>query len=131
MIVDDFKFFGEDALLDHIGVAVKSIDENIERADKVTDPIQGVRVAFINLHDARIELVEPIDDKSPVARCLEKGNTFYHLCYRVADIDSAIKISRKSGFHCIAKPVSAVAFNHKKIAWLYHRAYGLFELVEA
>lgn len=128
---DDLKFFGEDAVLDHIGIAVRSIDENLKNANKITDPVQRVRVAFMKLQDVMIELVEPIDDDSPVTRYLHKGNTLYHMCYRVPDINSAIKISREKGFHCIAKPVPAVAFNNRKIAWLFSKAYGLFELVEA
>ena len=130
MQIDNFKFFGDTAEIDHVGVAVRSIDDTLENANKVTDPIQRVHVAFMKLHNVVIELVEPVDGDSPVTRYLDNGQTFYHLCYRVPDIESAIKAARKHGFYCIAKPVPAVAFENRKIAWLYSRTYGLFELVE-
>jgi len=126
-----FDFFGSDAEFEHIGMAVKSIESIDRTITKICDPIQRVNVAFIRVNGIELELVEPAGDDSPVKGVLEKGQSFYHLCFRVKNIENAIAHARKKGFHCIAKPVSAAAFNDRKIAWLYNINFGLFELVEA
>jgi methylmalonyl-CoA/ethylmalonyl-CoA epimerase len=127
----DYNFFGGSAKFEHIGLAVKSIKEIDPAIIGIDDNIQKVKVAFINIDGAEIELVEPLGSDSPVVKILEKGQSLYHLCFRVDDINEAITEARKHGFHCIAKPVEAAAFNNKRIAWLYNKNFGLFELVES
>ena len=48
----------------------------------------------------------------------------------VPNVELALKECRVHGFHLIARPVPAVAFDKRKIAWVYNNVYGLFELVE-
>lgn len=61
----------------------------------VTEPMplpeHGVTVAFIDLPNTRIELLEPLGDGSPVSRFLEKhsGGGMHHLCIEVSDIIKA------------------------------------------
>lgn len=126
-----FDCFGSDAVFAHIGMAVKSIESIDPTLSKIFDPKQKVNVAFIMMNGIQIELVEPVGDDSPVKGVLEKGQSLYHLCFRVKDIEQAIAHARMKGFHCIAKPVNAVALSNRKIAWLYNINFGLFELVEA
>jgi methylmalonyl-CoA/ethylmalonyl-CoA epimerase len=86
-------------VLDHIGIAVESIDDSLgiyqalglEVEDVEVVPEQGVRVAFLPVGDSRLELLEPTDESSPVARHLElRGPGIHHLCLRVQDIRSAM-----------------------------------------
>lgn len=51
-------------------------------------PEHGVTVAFIDLPNTRIELLEPLGDGSPVSRFLEKhtGGGMHHICMNVEDI---------------------------------------------
>lgn len=129
---DNFKnFFGEHARFEHAGIAVRSIADTAEGLEITEDNVQKVKVAFMHINNFKVELIEPLSEKSPVTGILKKGQNFYHLCFSVPDIDMAIDAARKNGFHCIAKPVPAPAFNDNKIAWVYSRTYGLFELVEA
>ena len=122
--------FGQNARLDHIGVVVKSIRDVSPSSQVVTDKIQKVSVAFVILNGVKIELVEPYGHLSPVAASLSKGTKFLHMCYRVSDIERILKGCRKHGFHLIKRPVPAVAFGNKRIAWVYSDKYGLFELLE-
>lgn len=124
------NFFGDDAEFHHVGLAVNSIDKAYEGLEKFEDNRQKVTVSFIDLNNLIIELIEPLGDESPVKHILEKNQKLYHACYAVPDIEHAIKISRENGFHCIAPPVPATAFDNKKIAWVYSKVFGLFELVE-
>ncbi len=124
------NFFGENAAFEHAGIAVRSIHDTAQGLEITEDPIQKVRVAFLNINNCRVELIEPITEKSPIKNILDKGQSLYHLCFKVPDIKKALESARKHGFHCIAKPVPAKAFNNNKIAWVFSKVYGLFELIE-
>lgn len=85
--------------IDHIGIAVRSIDEHMELyrdafglAFEGTDVVeeQGVRVAFFRLGESMIELLEPLDDTGPIARFLEKnGEGVHHVAAGCEDIDAS------------------------------------------
>ena len=124
-------FFGEHAEFEHAGIAVRSISDAVKGVEKIQDPIQRVNVAFIHLNNFKIELIEPITEKSPITKILDKGQSLYHLCFRVPDINKALETARKHGFHSISRPVPAKAFNDNKVAWVFSKVYGLFELIEA
>jgi len=75
--------------IDHIGIAVHSIDESrklyeqlgleVEAIEEV--PQEGVRVALIVCGESRIELLEPTSEDSPVRKFLDKrGPGLHHLC---------------------------------------------------
>jgi len=125
------NFFGKDAEFDHVGFAVRSIQQVVKGACKTEDPIQDVNVSFLDVHGLTMELVEPISESSPVSKLLEKGQSIYHVCFRVPNIQAAMTAAREHGFHCIAKPVPARAFKNKNIAWLFSKTYGLIELMES
>jgi methylmalonyl-CoA/ethylmalonyl-CoA epimerase len=54
-------------------------------------PTHGVRVAFIETGNTKIELLEPLGDASPIAAFLEKNPAggMHHICYEVDDILAA------------------------------------------
>lgn len=123
--------FGENVVFDHIGLAVRSIKDSIKNdLDVINEDIQKVSVAFINMNGLRVELIEPLGEDTPVSASLQKGQQLVHLCFRVPDVETAIKKAREHNFHCIANPVSAKAFGGRRIAWLFSKIYGLVELVE-
>ena len=126
-----FDILGPEAEFHHIGLAMPSISQVFnDEIDIISDSLQKVSVAFINFHGLCIELIEPLTDQSPVTNSLKKGHKLVHLCFKVKDIEAATEKSRKHGFHLIAKPVPAEAFDGKKIAWLYSKQFGLLELLE-
>lgn len=89
--------------LNHVGVAVPSIEAakatyrdlyGVGDAD-ITEtkdmPAQGVRVAFVNVPNSQIELIEPLGEASPIIKFLEKNpqGGQHHVCFEVADIHVA------------------------------------------
>jgi methylmalonyl-CoA/ethylmalonyl-CoA epimerase len=84
--------------INHIGVATPSIAKALQLyadlygATDVTHvgalPEQGVSVAFVNLPNGQIELIEPYGDRSPLIGFLEKNpkGGQHHVCFEVADI---------------------------------------------
>ncbi|MFN0097680.1 MAG: VOC family protein [Gemmatimonadaceae bacterium] len=122
--------FGLSARLHHVGIAVRSIASMHPDLASTFDPIQKVRVAFVAMHDLTLELVEPVGEDSPVQRSLEEGVKLLHICYEVDRLEPALKSARSSGYAMIRAPAPAEAFDHRRIAWVYHRELGLVELLE-
>ena len=129
----------------HVGVAVPSLGPATESLTALfgyrvvsgpfDDPIQKVSVNFLAKSPqdvAEIELVAPLSDDSPIKSMLAKnGGGAYHFCFETSDIDAALVHAKKNGCLIVSPPVPAVAFNGRRIAWLYSRSRQLFELVEA
>ena len=129
----------------HVGVAVPSLDSTSELLSSLfgykvvsgpfDDPIQKVTVNFLakSVNDpAEIELIAPLTDDSPIRSILAKDRgAAYHLCFETSDIDRALIHAQNNGCIVVSAPVPAVAFQGRRIAWIYTRSRQLFELVEA
>lgn len=125
----------------HIGVAVKEIEKTAavyvqggyKKSVITFDPVQQVNICWLTKEGMpTVELVEPVDDLSPVCKTLEKnGVTPYHTCYLVEDIEKAIAELRKMRYVVVVKPVVAPAIMNSKVCFLYNKHVGLIELVEA
>jgi len=95
--------------LNHVGVATPSIDDSIKMyrdmlgatafTEKFAIPEQGVWVAFVNLPNAQIELIEPHGPDSSIAKFLEKNprGGQHHVCFEVEDIMAARDEMRAKG----------------------------------
>ncbi len=97
--------------VDHIGVAVPSLDDGLrlyrrlglELAGVEEVPEQGVRVAFLPAGETRIELLEPLNDGSPIARHLaRRGPGLHHVALSVPDIRAAMAELREAGFELLS-----------------------------
>lgn len=131
--------------LRHVGVAVPSLGPATDTLSDLfgyrvisgpfDDPIQKVTVNFLTQSDqdvAEIELIAPLSEDSPITSILAKnGGGAYHLCFETTDIDQALVHAKNNGCVIVSPAVPAVAFNGRKIAWIYTRSRQLFELVEA
>jgi methylmalonyl-CoA/ethylmalonyl-CoA epimerase len=84
--------------IDHIGIAVPDLDAavrsyealgfSVERVEEV--PTEKVRAAFLPIGDSHLELLEPTDAGSVIARFLEKRSGIHHICVLVDDIDAEL-----------------------------------------
>ncbi|MEC2076254.1 VOC family protein [Metabacillus fastidiosus] len=96
-------------VLDHVGIAVRSIDDalpfylnvlNGSLEDRYTSDAPGVEVhvAVVRTADKVIELLEPINKDSPIARFIkQRGKGVHHIAYRVDNLDTAILEASKNG----------------------------------
>ena len=124
----------------HIGIACHDIEaskifyvvQGYVASETIKDPIQDVFICFLDKPGMpRIELLAPIDEKSPVNRTLAaSGVTPYHICYEVDDIEAAIKELKSQRFVRISKPAPACAIGNRQVCFLYKKEVGLIELVE-
>ena len=125
----------------HIGVAVMDISKTAavyvaggyQQSETMFDPVQNVNICWLTKEGMPVvELLEPVDENSPVQKTLEKnGVTPYHTCYIVDDIEAAIKELRKMKYVVVCKPVEALAIHGCKVSFLYNKSVGLIELVES
>lgn len=130
------------AKVDHIGIAVNSLEEAIPvyRAVLGSSPdgrerveSEGVRVAFFGRGPGRVELLEATDPDSPVGRFLrERGPGVHHVCLGVPELEAALERARAAGMEPIPPGIRTGA-GGSRVAFLHPRATGgvLLELCEA
>lgn len=97
------------------------------------DPLQKVRVAFLSTApgEPQIELVEPAGESSPVHKFLvEKGGGLHHFCYETDNLDAELQAFRSRRATPVRRPMPAVAFDGRRIAWVMTRENLLVELLE-
>jgi methylmalonyl-CoA/ethylmalonyl-CoA epimerase len=125
-------------------VAVASIEKALKVYEELfgyrlvsgpfSDPIQRVSVCFLGrgiTNDITIELVEPLDDESPIRKILAKGGGAYHICYEVADVEETLRKAVDQGCIVVSRPAPAVAFENRRIAWFYTQTRQLIEILES
>lgn len=104
--------------LNHIGVAVPSIEDakanyrdlyGVPESNmtQIRDmPEQGVRVAFVNVDNSQIELIEPLGETSPIVNFLKanpKGGQ-HHVCFEVKNIYEARDAMKAKGATVLGEP---------------------------
>lgn len=127
--------------LHHVAIAVPSIAAALSfytdtlgmHAGKPHDlPGQAVRAVFVESEGSRLELVEPTEPSSGVARFLaERGRpALHHVCYAVRDLDAALAELAGAGVELVDR--SPRAGLDGRVAFLHPRASGgvLIELIE-
>ena len=127
--------------LHHVGIAVRSIEnqrsfyENtlgaeFEGIEELAN--EKVRVAFFKFNDVRLELLEPTDPTSTIAKFLEnRGEGLHHLAFTVESIQDRIDELKQSGFRMIDDTPRTGA-HHMQIAFLHPKSTSgvLTELCE-
>jgi methylmalonyl-CoA/ethylmalonyl-CoA epimerase len=98
-------------LIDHVGVAVESIDEALAiyrdalgmplvHRETVTD--QGVDAALLDVGDCHVELLQPLGPDTAVGKFLaRRGPGLHHVAYRVEDIDATLQELAAAGMRLI------------------------------
>ena len=116
----------------HVAIAVKNLDEAIKLFDSMfgvkpakieTVSDQGVKAALIPMAEGgEIELIEPIDPNSGVAKFLEKkGRGIHHIAYEVDNVNNQIKDMQEKGVIMLDKEPRHGA-NNTKIAFAHPKS---------
>ena len=98
--------------IDHLGIAVPDLEQAkatyelltgnaVSHEEVVAD--QKVRVAFFDVGESRLELLEATDEESPIARYLKRNprGGLHHVCVQVEDIEATLKRYRDAGVRLI------------------------------
>lgn len=126
--------------IDHIGVAVSSIDDavklyrdglGLKTGEIETVEAERVKVAMIAVGESRIELLEPTGSEGAIAKYIEKrGEGIHHLALEVSDIQGMLKVLKEKGVPLIdTEP--RIGAGGARVAFLHPKAAKvLIELVE-
>jgi methylmalonyl-CoA/ethylmalonyl-CoA epimerase len=113
-----------------LGFWVEALGLPLTHVEYVAD--QGVEVAFLPAGESDIELLEPTDPSSGVARYLQKrGPGMHHICFEVEDIQVVLNRLREAGVPLINEEPT-IGTGGKKIAFIHPKGTGgvLVELYE-
>jgi methylmalonyl-CoA/ethylmalonyl-CoA epimerase len=117
--------------INHIGLAVPNIEaflrktaplyEAFGRGQVIVNERQKVRELFMTDGAATVELLEPLGERSPLQAFLNRNPAggLIHLALEVADLDAAIAWVTAGGGRVVVAPVPDVAFNERRIAFVY------------
>jgi methylmalonyl-CoA/ethylmalonyl-CoA epimerase len=117
-------------IIDHVGIAVRSIERSIEHwqtvfgyeqvTEIVTNTRQKVRVVFLAKRGSlQVKLIEPTDPTSPIHPFAQRGGGLHHLCFRCESVDAEVARLEALGLRTIAPPQPGEAFEDEKIAFVY------------
>ncbi|MFH4977545.1 hypothetical protein AB6A40_004254 [Gnathostoma spinigerum] len=119
--------------LNHVAIATPDIEKSAEFyknlgakvSEKVPQPEHGVYTVFVELPNAKIELLHPYGDKSPIQAFLSKNKLggMHHVCIEVSDINKAMKEANKLGVRTLSdKP--RIGAHGKPVVFLHPKDCG-------
>ena len=127
--------------LDHIGIAVKSLDAakaiyeklGIPVSNKETVESEQVRLVMVPVGDTRLELLEPLSDDSVIGRFISKrGEGLHHVSLRVPDLIAVVAKLKQESVRLVSDEIKVGAGGHRYV-FVHPSSTGgvLLELVES
>lgn len=115
-------------IIDHIGVAVPSLQRGLEEwatlfgyrqmTGVVENRRQMVKVAFLGkLGSTTLKLIEPAGVDSPIAAFVRRGGGLHHLCFRCDDLGMTVSQMKQAGARFLVNPEPGEAFHNHPIAF--------------
>lgn len=126
--------------LGHVSIVVPSLAEAAKRLEQTygltlgaaqVNEAQGVRLAYVELPNARIELMEPARPDSPVSKFLERNPAggIHHFCLTVNDVEGACGAMKEKGVRVLGDGSPQKNVHGARIAFLHPKDF-LGALVE-
>ena len=102
--------------IDHIGIVVPNIEKALEHYKNVFNKIgskpiisetQNVKISFIEFSNIKLELIEPISEKSPIFNFLKKNplGGMHHVGLEVDDLNNTYSDAKNNDLKPLSKPV--------------------------
>ena len=130
--------------LNHVAIAVPNIDKaaatyqtqlGATLSAKEQQPDHGVTTIFITLPNTKIELLEPLGERSPIAKFLERNpeGGIHHICYEVEDIIAARDKLQAEGARILGDGEPKIGAHNKPVLFLHPKDFcgTLIELEQA
>ena len=124
----------------HVGYLTKDLNKAqdeflalgfVVEQEKAYDEHRKINISFIINGNYRVELIEPVDDSSPMYPLLKRyKNTPYHICYEVDDLEASIAELSTKGYTIMQEPLEAPCIENKRVSFLINSNLGIIELVE-
>jgi methylmalonyl-CoA/ethylmalonyl-CoA epimerase len=130
--------------LNHVAIAVPKLAEaaalyanalGASVSQPVPHPEHGVTVVFVTLPNTKIELLEPLGERSPIATFLERNPSggMHHVCYEVADIAAASAQLKAAGARVLGDGEPKIGAHGKPVLFLHPKDFNgtLIEIEQA
>ena len=126
------KFHHIGYLTNNINMSVKEFKRlNYKRKKSIiTDNNLMVKIQFLSNGNNIIELIKPLKKNYSLISLLKKKYRAYHLAYKVENLEKSLATLKKK-FRIIVNPISAKAFNGKKVAFLKMKDQFIIELIQS
>ena len=99
--------------IDHIAIAVNNVEEaakiyqdalGVDSVEFETVESEGVKLAIIHLENGRIELMQPMNDESPIKKFLDKkGQGLHHMALQTNNIEGEVERMTECGIQFLGK----------------------------
>jgi methylmalonyl-CoA/ethylmalonyl-CoA epimerase len=121
--------------LNHVAVAVKDLAAasaayrdglGAAVSAPLALPDHGVTVAFVELANTKIELLQPLGENSPIAKFVARnpGGAIHHLCYEVEDLARARARLEASGARILGDGEPKIGAHGKPVLFLDPKSFG-------
>jgi methylmalonyl-CoA/ethylmalonyl-CoA epimerase len=130
--------------LNHVAIAVPNLAEaaalyakalGANVSEPVLHPEHGVSVVFVSLPNTKIELLEPLGERSPIEAFLQRNPSggIHHVCYEVADIAAASAQLRAAGARVLGDGTPKIGAHGKPVLFLHPKDFNgtLIEIEQA
>ena len=125
----------------HFGLAVNEFSKALtfhknlgyDCSDPITDLLQNVELVLCTSKKyPTVELIKPINNKSPVINYLRKNSEIiYHVCYELENIEKDVTtLFSNNRVICISEPQPAILFCNRLVGFYYVNGVGLIEVLQ-
>ena len=121
--------------LNHVAIAVPNLEKAARTYRETLGarvsapaslPAHGVTVAFVELPNVKIELLQPLGETSPIAKFLERNpdGGMHHLCYEVEDIIAARDQLKAAGRRVLGDGTPKIGAHGKPVLFLHPKDFA-------
>ena len=116
--------------INHIAIAVPDIKEaalkwqqalNMKKSEIIILEEHGVKVVFLEFSNLKIELLEPLDNDSPITKFLEKNpkGGMHHICFEVEKITETINSLKNKNINILGDGNPKIGAHDKPVVFLH------------
>ena len=116
--------------INHIAIAVPDIKEaalkwqqalNMKKSEIIILEEHGVKVVFLEFSNLKIELLEPLDNESPISKFLEKNpkGGMHHICFEVEKITETINSLKDKNINILGDGNPKIGAHDKPVVFLH------------
>ena len=116
--------------LDHLSVAVPDLEKAIDfyqnnfgcevTSTKILEN-QGVKIAYVDLGNVQLELMEPYGESSPIKKFIDRhpSGGIHHFCLKAADFEGALQNTKNEGMEVLGDGSSSISHHGKKFFFIH------------
>ena len=119
--------------ISHLGLAVLDLEQSIARYQELgfrlehrwVDEAEGIEAVELSSGSARVELMRPLGDESPVGRFLaRRGEGVHHVCYTVDDVAAELAAARATGMETVDRGPRVGGGGRTRVGFVHPKSMG-------